>query len=113
MIEKTFIYPRYNFTDLAPIRVVINEENGAILLNIEDLGYILSDKNSNKIKEKIQCLSGAKDAILAEWVFEVLNERTNCEDLDFINWLTYELMPNIINGINQFNMPVEVIIKHE
>ena len=50
MIEKTFIYPRYNFTDLAPIRVVINEENGAILLNIEDLGYILSDKNSNKIK---------------------------------------------------------------
>ena len=69
MIEKTFIYPRYNFTDLAPIRVVINEENGAILLNIEDL--------------------------------------------DFINWLTYELMPNIIRGINQFNMPVEVVIKDD
>ena len=113
MIEKTFIYPRYNFTDLARIRVEIDEETGTIFFNIKDLDYILSDKNSNKIKEKIQYLSGDKDETLAEWVFEVLNERTNCEDLDFINWLTHELMPNIINGINQFNMPVEVIIKHE
>lgn len=113
MIVKTFIYPRDNFTDLSKIRVEIDEESGAIFLNIEDLGYILSDKNSNKIKEKMQYLPGAKDAILAEWVFEILNERTNCEDLDFINWLTYELMPNIIKSFNQFNMPVEVIIKHE
>ena len=80
-----------------------------IFFSIYDLACILPDELEDAMKQ----LSTDNKWINAEHINEIISNSTVPEVRDFYNWFNFELMPNIIRGINQFNMPVEVVIKHD
>ena len=106
MLEKTFIYSRDGFAVLYPIEVRIDEEFALIQFHTDDLMKILPFSEA-----QLSQIATYDGYISVEKIKKLIKDNSAPECIDFDNWFTYELMPNIINSINQ--MPVEVIIKHE
>ncbi len=109
MIEKTFFYPRNNFTDLCRFRMQLWEDVWSIEFKANDLVHILPDELENAIRR----VADNDSMISVKQINEIISDSTIPEVIDFYNWFNFELMPNIIRGINQFNMPVEVVIKDD